>query len=227
MNVALGTTRLCLLPLLIFCGCAHAGAAGNDFNSCSEHPEQYAKASAELQSLEAADQADRQGSVNAIDWNKVSPRDLDRRVRVAALFAESCFHDGKDYAAAAMVYQHGDGPDHPFQAFIWAKRALELGDVGENKWLMAAALDRYLVRSGRKELFATQYSKDAGSECWCLEPTEMSFPDSRRVEHTKKTLQQAVEGAKRFDANSGACDQVSYCKHDLKPSPPGTVLGFW
>ena len=219
--------RLCLLPLLLFSGCAHAGVAGTEPISCSTHPEQYARASAELQSLEAADQEDRQGSVNAIDWAKVGPRDLDRRIRVATLFAEGCFREGKDYAAAAMIYQHGDGPDHPFQAFTWAKKALDLGDVGENKWLMAAALDRYLVRSGQKELLATQYAKDAGSECWCLEPVESTFPDNRRVEYTKKTLQQAIEGAKRFDVNPGACTEASYCKHDLKPSPIGTVPGFW
>ena len=216
-----------LLQLLFISGCAHTGVTGSDISSCTEHTEQYAKASAELKILEIADQADRQGSVNAIDWTKVSPRDLDRRIKVATLFAESCFREGKDYSAAAMIYQHGEGADHPFQAFIWAKRALELGDVGENKWLMAAALDRFLVRSGQKELFATQYSKDAGSECWCLEPTEMSFPDTQRVEYTKKTIQQAIEGSKRFDANPETCVQVSYCKHDLKSSPTGTVPGFW
>jgi len=218
---------LSTVALLFISGCAHSTLADTPTPCSPANPESFAKASAELQHLKDEDQADRQGPVNAIDWARVSPRDLERRVRVATLFAEGCFHDGKDYAAAAMIYQHGDGPDHPFQAFIWAKRALELGDMGENKWLMAAALDRYLVRSGQKELFATQYSKDTGSECWCLEPTELSFPDAERAEYTKKSIQQALEGSKQFDSNPGACAETTYCKHDLKPSPRGTVPGFW
>lgn len=218
---------LSLLAILLATGCAHPDRGDGESGSCTAHPEQYAKAAAELQQLVAEDQADRAGSVNAIDWNKVLPRDLERRVRVATLFAEGCFREGKDYAAAAMVYQHGDGPDHPFQAFLWAKRALELGDAGDNKWLMAAGLDRYLVRSGQKELFATQYFKDSGQPCWCLEPTETTFPEDRRVALTKKTLQKALDGAKRFDADPAACVNVSYCAHELKPSPVGTVPGFW
>ncbi len=215
------------LFLSLFCAYAHASPPTNDFFPCSDRPEQYAKASAELQKLEAEDQADRQGSINEIDWPKVAPRDLDRRIKVAKFFAEGCFRDGKDYAAAAMVYQHGNTADHSFQAFIWAKRATDLGTLGENKWLMAAALDRFLVRSGQKQLFATQYAKDTGSECWCLEPVELSFPENRRVEYGKKSLQQALETTKMFDADPKACTTVQYCKHDLKPSLAGTVPGFW
>jgi hypothetical protein len=200
--------------------------ASNAFASCLDAPKLQAEKSAELQKLVSEDQQDREGNVNSIDWTKVSPRDLERRIQVADIFAEGCFKDAKDYAAAALVFQHGDTADQAFQAFVWAKRAVELGDV-QQKQLMAEGLDRYLVRSGQKQLFGTQATKDAKNPCWCLEPTEESFSDQRRVKYTKKTLNDHLSWVKSLNERQTACAKTQFCNHKFKPSPTGTVPGFW
>lgn len=201
-------------------------SAADQVLSCVDQPVFQTSASAELQKIELEDQADRKGQMDQIDWKKVTPRDLQRRIRVAELFAAGCFKDAKDFANAALVYQHGDTADHAFQAFVWAKRAIQLGDSSQ-KSLMAVALDRYLVRSGQKELFASQASKGPGESCWCLEPVEESFPEKLRVEYAKRSLSDELAWVKSLNEKQPECAQAQYCKHDLKPSPAGTVPGFW
>jgi len=213
---------------LNFGGCAHARVSSTTFSSCAEHPDQYPARSAELQTIVDADQADRQGPIDKIDWSKILPRDLEREVRVANIFAEGCLKDSRDYAAAAMVYQHGETADHVYQTFIWAKKAVDLGDQTQ-KWLTVAGLDRYLVRIGRKQLFATQYGKDNGNPCWCLEPIETTFPENKRIEWAKLSLDQALDRLELYfnKDQQKVCEKVRYCHHELKPTPVGTVPGFW
>lgn len=220
-------TLIAALALTNCLGCAHAKASATELTSCYEHPDQQQARSAELQSIVNADQADRELPYDKIDWSKVLPRDLERRARVGEIFAEGCFKTAQDFAAAALVYQHGEAPDHFYQAFIWAKKAVDLGAGQEQKWLTAAGLDRYLVRIGQKELFATQYSRDAGSTCWCLEPVEASFPETKRVEYTKLNLSQALARLNSMNTGQTSCIEVQYCQHPLKSSPAGTVPGFW
>ena len=57
--------------------------------------------------------------------------DLIRRKRVGEIFGEGCFKTAKDYSAASLIFQHGDTPDHYYQA-LWANRAVELGDISQN-----------------------------------------------------------------------------------------------
>lgn len=194
--------------------------------SCFTNPYLQKQESERLQKLAAEDQADRQGSAEGIDWSKVTPRDIQRRIDVAEIFARGCFASAADYAAAATVYQHGDTADHAYQTFLWSKRAVDLGDLSQ-KWWLAAGLDRYLVRIGQKQLFATQYSKHHSDPCWCLEQVEETFSDVRRKEFVKKSLNQAVDFLKELNKNTSSCANVKYCSAPLKPSPVGTVPGFW
>ena len=218
---------LALILALNFMGCAHAKASHTEFSYCVEHPEQQAARSAELQAIVNADQADRQGPPDKIDWAKVHPRDLEREVRVADIFAEGCFKDAKDYTAAALVYQHGQVPDHFYQTFIWGKKAVDLGD-SKQKWITVAGLDRYLVHSGQKQLFATQFGKDNGSPCWCLEPIEESFPESKRIDWAKLSVKQELDLLNSyFNKDQNGCADVRFCHHNLKPTPAGSVPGFW
>lgn len=94
--------------------------------SCQDDVAKYALRSEELQQLVNADQADRPD--NALKHN-AQLRDRERRERVGAIFGEGCFKEARDFAAAALIFQHGDRPDHVFQAYVWAKRSVELGDA--------------------------------------------------------------------------------------------------
>lgn len=218
--------RILVLSVFVFTsGCATAANA-TDLQSCFTNPNRQKHESERLQKLAAEDQADRQGDINSIDWSKVTPRDIQRRIEVAEIFARGCITSAADYGAAATIYQHGDTADHAYQTFLWSKRGVDLGDPTQ-KWWLAAGLDRYLVRTGQKQLFATQFSKHGQDSCWCMEQVEETFSDMRRVEFSKKNLNQALDFLKELNKNMPSCGDIRYCTTDLKSSPAGTVPGFW
>lgn len=81
-----------------------------------------------------------------------------------------------------------------------------------------------LIKSGRKQLFGTQAQRDPLNQCWCLADVEPSFPDDRRVEFTRRKLGDQV--AWILTLNDGrVC--APFCRATLKPTPAGTVPGFW
>lgn len=161
-----------------------------------------------------------------VDWKLVQPRDEARRKRVGEIFGEGCFKTSEDFAAAALVYQHGNIPDHFFQTFIWAKRAVELGDP-KQKWLMAAGIDRYLVKSGHKQLFATQASKENAKPCWCLEEVESTFSEKLRIEYGKKSLREMLAWVQSLNLDNKDCKSTDFCEKGFKDSPKGSIPGFW
>ena len=146
---------------------------------------------------------------------------------------ESCFliissitvKTADDYAAASLIYQHGDTPDHYFQAFIWAMRAVELGQDGQ-KGLVAVTIDRYLVSIGKKQLFGSQaFASEETLGCACLEPVEMSFPETVRKEYSHMSLQDRYDWLASINTGKNCSNEM--CSTVLQPSPQGTVPGFW
>ena len=204
--------------------CAHATVAIQPVG-CEANPQRQAERSAELVTIAQEDQADRALPYDAIDWNKVNPRDLQRRIRVATIFAEGCFQKASDYASAATVYQHGVTADHYYQAFVWAHDAVQLGDVSQ-RWWMAAAADRYLVKIGFKQLFGTQISRDS-SEKFCLQPVEASFPESLRIEYVRFSVNEQIANTLKGIGSKQSPKDVKDCEPALKASPRGTMPGFW
>lgn len=195
-----------------------------NFVDCLFDPPRQKMRSEELQTIVSEDQTDRTPPIN---WEAVSPRDESRRKRVGEIFGEGCFKYAKDYAAAALVYQHGNHPDHFFQTFLWAKKSVDLGDSSQ-KWLMAAGIDRYLINTGHKQLFATQATKhNINDECWCLEETESTFPESMRITYTKKTLKDQLDWVDSLNNKTKNCMPTPICKRNLSESPSGIVPGFW
>lgn len=217
--------KFLILPLLFLTACAsspqvHANAK---YQPCSEDPEKQAARSKELRAIVKEDQEDRAG---AIDWQRVLPRDESRRKRVGEIFGEGCFKTAEDYAAAALVYQHGNVPEHFFQTFLWAKKAVELGDLSQKR-LMVMGVDRYLVNIGQKQLFATQASKTAASDCWCLEEVEKSFPEKKRVEIAQNSLAEMLQWVDSLNEEQASCKPAKFCAKQFKDSPRGSVPGIW
>lgn len=183
----------------------------------------YEKRSLEIQAIAKADQEDRQTMPLTA---AVHLRDLKHRMRVGEIFGEGCLKSPADFAAAALVFQHGSVPEHFLQTFYWSKRAVELGDT-KQKRMMGLGLDRYLVNTGQKQLFASQASKHNNTgDCWCLEPVERSFPDSKRQEYTERTLADAFKWVDELNKGT-TCPSAIECTTDLRPSPASTVVGFW
>lgn len=215
--------------VLFFAMTAPLGALGEHsqvhkpYVSCRDDNVKYRLRSEEMRQILKADQDDR------TEWGLnegAQFRDRQRRMRVGAIFGEGCFKEAGDYIAAALVFQHGDQPEQFFQTFIWAKRAVELGDSSHQD-LVALGVDRYLVNTGRKQLFGSQYFKSStkAEGCWCLYQTEASFPDQLRVKYTKMSYQQSLERLKTL--NAGRNCPIAECSENLEDSPVGSVPGLW
>lgn len=221
------TNPLFLLFTLVLLGCAATPTrAMAPYISCQEDSARLQARSRELQEIEIADQADRVNfqTMNPEQMMEMSRWDEVRRKRVGEIFGEGCFSKAQDFSAAAMVFQHGNIPEHFFQTFLWAKRAVELGDA-KRKRLMALGIDRYLVNIGHKQLFGSQANKSHSEICYCMQQVEKSFPDTLRKDYAEKTLTESYEFIKEL--NQGKSCPNSECKEVLKPSPKGTVPGFW
>jgi hypothetical protein len=215
------TAALCLSSLL---GCAHTAAL--PVTTCDSSPAFESEKSFELLKLAREDQIDRSRAYDSIDWAHVNPADLQRRIRVAQIFAEGCFKTGQDYASAALIFQHGTTADHYFQAFIWANEAVKRGDASQ-RMLAADAIDRYLVASGRKQLFGTQFSKSSGAKFFCVQPIEPTFPEARRLEYLKMNRKDYVTFVFKTIGAKQSFEETKNCDRILDASPAGTVVGLW
>jgi len=128
----------------------------------------------ELLALFEADQADR--SVENIDWNAVSARATKRLARVRALLAAGAAKEADDFYHAAMVFQHGETADDFRLAWDNARIAYEKGGGKQAAWLACAAEDRWLQRTGKPQVWGTQFMgvPGKGTSVWTLEPFDRS-----------------------------------------------------
>ncbi len=207
-------------------------ASRGQSKSCLSDPKIQTARSSELQEIYKNDQDDRKFMESGLDkiWPKdkteiMNRNDIERRRRVAEIFAEGCFKTSADYVAAAMVFQHGIVPDHFYQTFIWSKKALDLGDV-HSKHMMALGIDRYLVNIGQKQLFGSQAHKvNINDLCWCIQSIEKSFPESLRLKYLGKTKADQFQWVKEINGKNSCPAQE--CEDALKPTPREFVPGFW
>jgi hypothetical protein len=116
----------------------------------------------ELGRLYQEDQADRNPpNAKDIDWAVVGPRDKARLSRVKAFYTQNSLHTGLDYYNAALILQHGQAPEDFLLAHEFCIVAISRGKNDRDaKWLAAASEDRFLMRIGRPQRFATQYNAD-------------------------------------------------------------------
>jgi hypothetical protein len=219
----LGLFLVLLIPYLQ--GCLHAsknivGA------SCRDDPEAYIEATKTLAQAYIADQKDRENSLDFTSEKMVlmSKRDEQRRKVIAELFARGCFKSAADYKNAAIIFQHGLVPENYYQSFIWAKTAARLGDT-EAQHLVNLAIDRFLVQSGFKQLFATQAIKQNDNKCWCLYPVESSFSDTERKIKTGKYLSEQIEWLNTLNKKNTCAEWE--CSMKLKPVTKSEFPEFW
>jgi hypothetical protein len=116
----------------------------------------------EMERLFSEDQADRQDPTK-IDWSVVSPRDEARKARTRALLADGKLRSGKDFHAAAFIFQHGGEPEDFLLAHSLAIAAVARGETGST-WIAAATLDRYLQSIGQPQIYGTQFKAGKGEK---------------------------------------------------------------
>jgi hypothetical protein len=115
-----------------------------------------------VQLLHQQDGADRIQS-RGKPWDpKVSERDAERAAAVREELKAGRLKEAKDFFAAAMVLQHGTGPDDYRLANALSWIAYSMADDPESvpareaAWLYAASWDRLLLSLDRKQWYGTQ-----------------------------------------------------------------------
>jgi hypothetical protein len=138
---------------------------------CSTSPKPAPKDSAELQKVLDADQKDREPGITQMDWDKVNVRDSDRRKRVLEMIEANQIVTGKDFANAALVFQHGETSNDILLAHILAVTALGKGNP-DGRRMAAITLDRYLNRTGQPQVFGTQFNTKnmQDPKAWTMDP---------------------------------------------------------
>lgn len=177
------------LPLLLLLGALLA---------CNRTPETTEAAEAtkdnqELRELYQADQADRM-SGNSIDWSVVSRRDSTREARVYELLDSGQIRTGADYYHAAMIFQHGGDTVASGMAVQMMRQAIAK-DSSVNKWLLAAAIDRDLMRKKQPQIYGTQYVKASQDTPWRrydIDTTQVT-DEERQAYHVETLAEQRMK----------------------------------
>ncbi len=104
-----------------------------------------------------------------------------------------------DYYNSAMIFQHGRDTLASSMAVKHMKKAIEL-DSTMNKWLLAAAIDRDLMRRGKPQIYGTQFVMEQGETKWKrykIDSTKVT--DEERREYGVETL--AEQKVKEYEMN--------------------------
>jgi len=152
----------------------------------------------ELARMFREDQDDRKPGLHGIDWSVVKPRDDARLARARELYAANALHTGGDWLHAALILQHGNGPDDYLLAHEMCVAALAEGEKGA-KWLVAATEDRFMMGIGRKQRFGTQYESAGEPGKFRLAPTDPGVTDGLRAALGAPPLAEAKATESRFD----------------------------
>lgn len=110
-----------------------------------------------LTALFNADQrARKDGAPDLKEGMMASLADAERRGQVRAMLDRGEVRSGTDYLRAGVILQHGDHPDDYLLAHALATAALSQGEERGAR-LAAASLDRYLLATGRPQIYGTQF----------------------------------------------------------------------
>ncbi|APU70203.1 tetratricopeptide repeat protein [Christiangramia flava] len=142
----------------------------------------------ELVTMYKKDQASRMNG--PIDWAVLSREDSIRRASVDRMIEEGKVKTAQDFYHAAMIYQHGNDTIASGKAVQYMKKAVEM-DPSTNKWLLAAAIDRDLMRKGEPQIYGTQFLKNGMNEPYIqyeIDSTQVS--DAQRQDYGVPTLAQ-------------------------------------
>lgn len=154
----------------------------------------------ELQKMYNEDQSSRMSK--NIDWSILSKQDKEREKRVYEMINSGQIITGKDYYNSAMIFQHGNDTIASSMAVKHMKKAIEL-DTTINKWLLAAAIDRDLMRRGKPQIYGTQYVMNNGETKWKrydIDTTQVT--DEQRKFYNVETLAEQLVKERNMNLKS-------------------------
>lgn len=96
----------------------------------------------------------------------------------------------------AMIFHHGTTLADYKKAIALAKKGMALGNK-RAKWLYAAAIDRLLIKQGKKQKYGTQYQIKNGK--WILYPVDPKVTDRERAQYGVIPLKEARTNVKAWN----------------------------
>jgi len=179
--------RVCILLLIIGISC-------NNADKENQEPKAF-KDNEELKTLYTEDQSER--SSGNIDWSIVSVNDSIREARVFELLDSNLVRTSVDYSNAAMIFQHGSDTIASGMAVKMMYKAIAL-DKTIDKWLLAATIDRDLMRRNKPQIYGTQYTKIDDDQWGIYNIDTTIISDEERKEYGVSTLsEQKMRVARR------------------------------
>jgi len=147
-----------------------------------------------IKKLFIEDQSDRKNNVQKNNWVKISKNDNQRRKAIREIITKNKKNfTAQDYYMAAMIYQHGPSLTDSKKAILFARKSMELG-YKKSKWLYAAAVDRFLMKQGKKQKYGTQFINKNGK--WSLYKIDISTTDKERAKFNVEPLKISLKIAK-------------------------------
>jgi len=120
-------------------------------------------------------------------WKRIFTEDHQRQVEVMHYLQAGVVNSAEDLYHAAMIFQHGNCPEHFKLANLLAKMAIENGS-DRARWLYAATLDRYLMSEGRPQQFGTQFVTIGKTGTWELYDFDPATTDEERARYNVPPL---------------------------------------
>jgi tetratricopeptide (TPR) repeat protein len=151
----------------------------------------------ELQKMYNEDQDARK--VKKMDWSIIGRQDKERQIRVFELIKLKQVVTAKDYYNSAMIFQHGSDTIASTMAVKQMRKAVEL-DSTINKWLLAAAIDRDLMRRQKPQIYGTQYVKNNEEGIWrryTIDTTQVT--DKERAYYHVQSLAKQLEKERKMN----------------------------
>lgn len=179
-----GTFSICLLTTMLLSLICQAQSSNN----------------AELQRMTDEDQAARKGT--STSWQNLYLEDSLRRVRLYEMIKANFVITSKDHYNAALIFQHGVDTIDSGNAVSFMRKAIEL-DPSMDKWLLAAAIDRDLMRKGKPQIYGTQFIKDRNNDRWKLYDLDSTaVTDEERMIYRVGTVEQQRERERLMNMKS-------------------------
>ena len=141
-----------------------------------------------------ADQAAR--TSNEIESVVLFMEDQQWRIETMKYLEQGQIIAAESLCYAAIIFQHGDCPEHYMFANQLAKYSMERGYKAA-VWIYAASLDRYLINTGQPQKFGTQYH--LVDDQWELMEVDPETTDEERQRYGVPSLVEAKTRAKDME----------------------------
>lgn len=138
---------------------------------------------------------------NHLSWEETTEKDSLRRLRVHELLDSKSLRTAKDYYRAAVFFIYGTNSKDSKLAVDLMKKSIAL-NPGINKWLLAAATDRYLLSIEKPQIYGTQYRRDDDGTLKLAEMDAAKITDEERQEYGVRTLAQQHARIKKWNSES-------------------------